>query len=148
MPPPPPPPPAQQQQQLPLAPPSNLTNSMDQYLFSNFDRNTKIHVDNLISYCLDPSQMPPSSLMNDINSLSDEIDLLIDDNSSNNSGPPLAPSTSAFEDLSTWQNDYFQQNFYSDLFPNDSRLSMLSSTTNIDTDNSTNNFTSNALTFM
>ncbi len=81
-----------------------------------------------------------------INNLDDEIDLLIDETSSN----PPSSSSSAFENLSTWHNDYFQQrNFYPNYFPVDTSLPMLSSTTtNIDNDNSTNNFTSNALTFM
>jgi hypothetical protein len=78
-----------------------------------------------------------------INHLDDEIDLFADESSSN-------PSSSAFENLSSWHNDYFQQrNFYPNYFPADPSLPMLSSTTtNIDNDNSTNTFTSNALTFM
>ena len=91
--------------------------------------------------------LPPSnsSLMNDLN---DEIDLLIDETSSTNSVPP-PPSSSAFENLSSWHNDYFQQrNFFSDFFPSNTPLPMLSLSPNIDTDNSTNNFTSNPLTFM
>ncbi|CAF4936771.1 unnamed protein product, partial [Rotaria sp. Silwood1] len=129
--PPPPPPPL-----LPV-PPLPSSNPIDQYLFNT-------------------SHMSPStsSLLNDMNNLSDEIDLLIGDKSSNTVLPPRPPpsslpSSSAFENLASWHNDYFQQNnFYSDFFPTDSSLPMLSSSTNIDTDNSTNNFTSNALTFM
>ncbi|CAF3670750.1 unnamed protein product [Rotaria sordida] len=130
MPPPHPPPP------LPPQPPSS--NPIDQYLFGN----------------LDSSHMSPatSSLLNDMNTLTNEIDLLIDETSSNSAPPhpPLLPSSSsAFENLASWHNDYFRQNnFYSDFFSNDSTLPLLSSSTNIDTDNSTNNFTSNALTFM
>jgi len=90
--------------------------------------------------------MPPSTSAF-MNNLDDEIDLLVDDTSSNPSS-----SSSAFENLSTWQNDYFQQRqFYPNFFPPDTTLPMLSSsTTNIDTDNSTNNFTRNhhPLTFM
>jgi len=89
--------------------------------------------------------------MNGVHNFHDEIDLLIDDTPSNPPRPlpPSSSSSSAFENLSSWHNDYFQQpNFYSDFFPTDSTLSMLSPPTNIDTDNSTNSFTSNALTFM
>lgn len=85
-----------------------------------------------------------------MNSLDEEIDLLIDDTLSNPSS-----TSSAFENLSSWHNDYFQNNnFYPNFFPTDVSLPMLSSssatapsttttTTNIDTDNSTN-----PLTFM
>ncbi len=85
----------------------------------------------------------PSSTSTFMNNLDDEIDLLIGETSSN-------PSSSAFENLSSWHNDYFQQrNFYPNFFPTDTTLPMLSSSsTNIDTDSNTNNFTSNALTFM
>jgi hypothetical protein len=70
-----------------------------------------------------------------MNDLNDEIDLLIDDINFN---PP--PSSSAFDDLNTWHNDYFQQNsFYPDLFPTQSNNN---NTTN------TNNFASNPLTFI
>jgi hypothetical protein len=83
-----------------------------------------------------------------ISHLDDEIDLFADDSSSN---PSVSSSSSAFENLSAWHNDYFQQrNFYPNYFPADSTLPVLSSatTTNIDNDNSANTFTSNALTFM
>ncbi|CAF0777005.1 unnamed protein product [Adineta steineri] len=116
---------------MPPPPPPSLSlssNPLDQFLFNS-----------------SPIQPSTSSLMNDINNLNDEIDLLVDDTSSN----PPSSSSSAFDDLSSWQNDYFQrQNFYPDFFPNGSTLSMLSPSTNIDTDNSTNSFTSNPLTFM
>ncbi|CAF3293445.1 unnamed protein product [Rotaria sp. Silwood2] len=109
--------------------------------------------DPIDQYLFDTSHVSSgtSSLFNDMNSLTDEIDLLIDDTSSNSAPPPppLLPSSSAFESLASWHNDYFQQNnFYPNLFPTSSSVPMLSSSTNIDTDNSTNNFTSNALTFM
>ncbi|CAF0786043.1 unnamed protein product [Adineta ricciae] len=111
-------------------------------------------------YLHNPSSMTPStsSFMNDLIDLNDEIDLLIDDtppNSTSTSFPPVphssaqSSSTSAFEDLSSWHNDYFQQNnFYPDFFPNNSNLSTLLSSANIETDNNTNNYPSNALTFM
>jgi hypothetical protein len=73
-----------------------------------------------------------------MNDLNDEIDLLIDDINSN----PL-PSSSAFDNLNSWQNDYFQPNsFYQDFFPNQSNNN------NDNNNNSTNNFTSNPLTFI
>lgn len=104
----------------------------------------------------DPSPMSSStsSLMNDIMSLNDEIDLLVDDTPPNSipapaPGLPPRPSSSAFDDLASWHNDYFQQpHFYSDLFSTNSNLSMHSPATNLDADNSTHGFTSNALTFM
>jgi hypothetical protein len=85
----------------------------------------------------------PSSTSTFLNNLDDEIHLLTDETSSN-------PSLSAFDNLSSWQNDYFQQrHFYPNFFPTDTTLPMLSSSsTNIDTDNSTNHFTSNTLKFM
>ena len=82
--------------------------------------------------------------------LDDEINLFADVPSVNPS--PSSSSSSAFENLSTWHNEYFQQrNFYPNYFPTDSSHPVLSSaatTTNIDNDNSANTFTSNALTFM
>ncbi|UJR22850.1 hypothetical protein I4U23_025879 [Adineta vaga] len=123
--------------------PTLASNPIDQYLFNPSP----------------PIQSSTSSLMNDMNDMIDlnnEIDLLIDDTPPNSTLAPVSfqpsqtsSSSSAFDDLSSWHSDYFQQpNFYSDFFPNNSSLSMLSPSTNIDTDNSTNGFTSNALTFM
>jgi hypothetical protein len=131
-PPPPPPPP----------PPPSSSNALDQFLFGKL---IKVEEIKLIK-CLDPSFTPPSSsLMNDMNNLNDEIDLLIGETSSNSP----SRSSSAVENLSSWQNDYFQQNhFYPNFFPTNSTLSMSSPSTNIDTDNSTNHFASNTLTFM
>ncbi|CAM4935936.1 unnamed protein product [Rotaria socialis] len=111
---------------IPPPPPPSLrsfSNPIDQYLFDS-------------SHMLSSTSLP----MNDTHNLTDEIDLLVDETSSNTSGTPLAPllstSSSAFENLSSWHNDYFQQNnFYSDFFPNDSTLAMLSSSNNIETDN-------------
>ena len=61
-----------------------------------------------------------SSLLNDINNLNEELEHLIDDTSSNTSVP--SSSSSAFENLSSWHNDYFQQpSFYSDLLSADTR---------------------------
>lgn len=94
---------------------------------------------------LDSSSMPTST-STFMNNLDEEIDLLIDEQPRSN-----PPSSSAFENLSSWQNDYFQQRqFYPNFFPTDTTLPMLSlpSSTNIDTDNSTNTFTTNPLTFM
>jgi len=90
--------------------------------------------------------MPPSTSAF-MNNLDDEIDLLIDETSSN---PSSSSSSSAFENLSSWHNGYFQQHqFYPNFFPTDNTLPLLSSSsTNIDTDNSLNNFSTNALTFM
>jgi hypothetical protein len=90
--------------------------------------------------------MPPSTSAF-MNNLDDEIDLLIDETSSN---PSSSSSSSAFENLSSWHNGYFQQNqFYPNFFPTDNTLPMLSSSsTNIDVDNSNNSFSTNALTFM
>jgi hypothetical protein len=135
-----------------MPPPPPSSNPIDQFLFGKFKKKQHNFLF-LFEYNLDGSSMSslPStpSLMNDLN---DEIDLLIDDTSSSNPPlhhPPPPPPSSAFEDLSSWHNDYFQQrNFFSDFFPTNSTLPMLSPSTNIDTDNSTNNFTSNALTFM
>lgn len=79
--------------------------------------------------------------MSDLNS---EIDLLIDDKNPNSS--PSSSSASAFENLNSWHNDYFQQNdFYSDLFSNQSIMPPSSSNNN--NNNNTHEFTSNSLTF-
>lgn len=80
--------------------------------------------------------------------LNDEIDILIGDlNSTPPPPPPPLPSTSAsaFDDLNSWHNDYFQQNdLYSDLFPNQSIMSVSSNNSH---NNNTHGFTSNSLTF-
>lgn len=71
----------------------------------------------------------PTTSLNDLNNFNDEIDLLFNDNPFSNLN--ASPSPSAFENLSTWQNGFFQQNqqatpssstnnFYSDMFFNDS----------------------------
>jgi hypothetical protein len=97
----------------------------------------------LNDHYLDSSSSLTPSTSTFLNHLDDEIDLLIDETTTNR------PSSSAFENLSSWHNDYFQQrHFYPNFFPTDTTLPMLSSSTNIDTDNSTNSFTSNPLTFM
>jgi hypothetical protein len=71
-----------------------------------------------------------------MNDLNDEIDLLIDETNSN---PPA--SSTASENFNSWHNDYFEQNdFYSDLFPN--QLNMPVSSNN----NNTHELTSNSLT--
>jgi len=81
--------------------------------------------------------------MSDLNS---EIDLLIDDKNPNSSPPSSSSSASAFENLNSWHNDYFQQNdFYSDLFSNQSIMPPSSSNNN--NNNNTHEFTSNSLTF-
>lgn len=93
----------------------------------------------------DPSGILPGT-STFLNNLDDEINLLTDDISFN----PSSSSHSAFENLASWHNDYFQQrHFYPNHFPSTNNLPMLSSTTtNIDNDNSRNSFASNALTFL
>ena len=93
----------------------------------------------------DPSEILPGA-STFLNNLDDEINLLTDDISFN----PSSSSHSAFENLASWHNDYFQQrHFYPNHSPSTNNLPMLSSTTtNIDNDNSRNSFASNALTFL
>jgi len=117
----------------PPLPPSQLSsNPIDQFLF-------------------DPSALGATS-SNFFSNLDDEINLLIDDHNSQPLPPPPPPpsssssSSSAFENLSTWHNDYFQQpNFYqNNFFPNNSSLT----TTNLESDNNPTNYSSNAVSFM
>jgi len=128
----------------PPPPPPSSSSLLDDLLYGMINK-----IKNLLlkfKGFLDPSPPPPSfsSLMNDLN---DEIDLLISDINSNQSQPPPPPPTSTlFENFDSWHDDYYQQNdFYPDLFPNQSNMSVTSSNNN---NNSIHEFTSNSLTFI
>jgi hypothetical protein len=91
-----------------------------------------------------------------MNNMNNELDRFISDTRFQT---PTLPS-SAFENLSSWHHDFFQQqhqqNFYTDLLPTSRSTNFFASatlpatrTTNIDTDNSTVDMNTNnhVLTF-
>ncbi|CAF1412645.1 unnamed protein product [Adineta steineri] len=85
-----------------------------------------------------PSFPYPSSLTNDFNI---STDLLNDDLDLN--PPSTSSSSSAFDSLKSWQNDYLQNlDFFSDLFPNQPNMSL-----SPENNNNINDFTSSSLTF-
>ena len=92
---------------------------------------------------LSPSiESSTSSLLNDINHLSDEIDLLVDDTSS-------TPSNSAFDNLSSWHDGYFlQQGLDGNGFLHDKTAPFSASrTTNTNLDSDLMNLISNSASY-